>query len=437
MKSLLLSLLAFVALPAAAGEFVWANLTGTATDLAWTSAANWINADGTPATTYPKSAADTAVFRGCSAGRIAPSWGSTIGTVRVESGYTMWNNSTVSIDAFSCAPHASLSYQYGGDSNPNPWFKFSGLTEADNVDGFYPNITGMQNNQHKVFSRVSGNAGSVVWAGKAPGYAAYPTNRTDMLFNNNAWPYSFTVPTNAHYGVVCWNSQYGNVTFADDVALEIGSGLFLGGGNDWKWNTIGEPGSAGTKPQGTIRVPGGHALWFWGDKHWILRSRVDASAIVVTRRQKIVLAGDRSGDTCDYRVVCGTLQLGGDLSVTSSDCRSDWFNAHPTGVECAGGTGDYVVEWAGTLVVGCANAVSKTSTIELPGVYDRPTDATLHGKIQLNASTRCAALVVDGRKMPAGTYGSTSSAADNQDDGLFAGTGVLTVPGTGTFIVVQ
>ena len=148
MKRLFLPLLAFAALPAAAGEFVWANLTGTATDLAWTSAANWINADGTPATSYPKSAADTAVFRGCSSGRIAPSWGSTIGAVRMESGYTMWNNSSVTIGEFACAPQASFSWQYGGDNNPNPWFTFTGLSEDDNVDGFYPNATGMQNNQH-------------------------------------------------------------------------------------------------------------------------------------------------------------------------------------------------------------------------------------------------------------------------------------------------
>ena len=436
MKRILLPLIALAVLPATAGEFIWANLTGTATDLSWTSAANWINADGTPATTYPKSQADTAVFRGCSAGRIAPSWGSTIGAVRMESGYTMWNNSSITIGNFSCAPFASFSYQYGNDNSPNPWFSFTGLTEDDNVDGFYPNGTGMQNNQHKVFSRVSG-AGKLIWAGKAPGYAAYPTNRTDMLFNNNAWPYSFTVPTNAHYGVVCWNSQYGNVTFTDDVALEIGSGMFIGGGNDWKWNTVGEPGSAGTNPQGTVRVPDGHALWFWGDKHWILRSRVDASALVVTRRQKVVLAGDHSADACDYRVVCGTLQLGGDLSVTSSDCRSDWFNAHPSGVACAGGPGLYVVEWAGTLVVGCANAIPKTATIELPGAYDRPTDATLHGKIQLNASTRCAALLVDGKKAKGGTWGATGSGADHIDDTIFSGAGLLTVGFPGTTLIVR
>ncbi len=436
MKRILLPLLALAVPPATAGEFVWANLTGTATDQAWISAANWINADGTPATTYPKSAADTAVFRGCSAGRIAPSWGSTIGAVRMESGYTMWNNSSITIGDFSCAPFASFSYQYGNDNNPNPWFTFTGLAESDNVDGFYPNGTGMQNNQHKVFSRVSG-AGKLIWAGKAPGYAAWPTNRTDMLFNNNAWPYSFTVPTNAHYGVVCWNSQYGNVTFTDDVALEIGSGMFIGGGNDWKWNTVGEPGSAGTNPQGTVRVPDGHALWFWGDKHWILRSRVDASALVVTRRQKVVLAGDHSADACDYRVVCGTLQLGGDLSVTSSDCRSDWFNAHPSGVACAGGPGRYVVEWAGTLVVGCANAIPKTATIELPGAYDRPTDATLHGKIRLDASTHCAALLVDGKMARGGTWGATGSGADHIDDTIFSGTGLLTISLPGTTLIVR
>lgn len=56
--------------PAAeSSEYIWANLVGTG-DPGWADTANWINADGTPATSYPKGADDTAVLRGCVNGNI-------------------------------------------------------------------------------------------------------------------------------------------------------------------------------------------------------------------------------------------------------------------------------------------------------------------------------------------------------------------------------
>ncbi len=431
----LLPLVIFAVSPSSAVEYVWANLTGTG-GLSWDSPANWIHADGTPATSYPKTG-DTAVFRGCTAGKVNTAWNASFGDMRMECGYTMLNNNNMTVTSFSCAPFASFSYQHANDNTAGPYLRCTGMTEADNVDGYFPNATGMQNDQHKVFCFLSGDNGRLVWAGKGPSYYANPTNGSDRLYNAGTWPYQLTVPTNAHYDVVCWQQEFGNRVFSDDGALEIGSGMILGGGNNWKWMSIGEPGSAGTNPRGTVRVPEGHALWFGGDKKWILNSRIDAASAVVTRKQTIALVGDHSEDPCDWHVVCGTLQLGGDLPVTSDNCRSDWFNAHPSAVECAGGAGRYVVEWAGTLVVGCANAIPRSATIELPGVYDRPTDATLHGKIRLDADTRCAALLIDGRNAPGGTWGSSQSAARHVDDAIFSGTGVLTVPSPGTFVFVK
>ena len=430
MKRLFIPLLAIAALPAPAAEYVWANLTGTG-ELTWNAAANWINADGTPATSYPKSASDTAVFHGCVAGISAPQWGSSIGTVRMESGYTKWKNNSLTIGAFSCAPFASFSWQCEGKNNP--YFTTPGLTEADNVDGFYPNAAGMQTDQHKFFCRISGS--KPIWAGDGASYAAHPTNRTDMLYNAGTGPYSLSVAADSRYGVVCWNTSYGNLSFSSDAVLEVGSGLILGGGNDWSYMTVGEPGSAGTAPAGTIRVPDGHALWFWGDKHWLLRSRVDAASLVVTRKQRIYLLGDHSEDPCDYRVVSGTLQLGGDLPVTSSNCRSAWWPNHATGAACVAGTGDFFVEWAGTLAVGAENAIPKTATISVTSAYDRPTGTTIHGKIRLDTDTRCGALLVDGKKSAGGTWGATGSGADHVDDAIFSGTGVLAV-GTDPLLIL-
>lgn len=433
MNRMPLFLLTLAAMPAAAADYVWANLTGTGTSLAWTSAANWINADGTDASSYPKNESDTALFHGCSAGRVNPPWGAVAGNVRLESGYTAWNNSAPKLTSFSCAPWASFSWQC--ESKNNPWWDFPGLSEADNIDGLYPNATGMQNSQHKFFCLVSG--AKPVWAGDGASYEAHPTNRTDMLYNAGTWPFTLTVEGDSHCGLVCWKSDSGTLSFSSDATLEIGSGMLIGGGNDWKWMSIGDPGSDGLKPAGAIRVPDGHGLWFWGDKHWILRSRVDAAALVVTRKQSVALVGDHSDDTCDYRVVCGTLQLGGDLPVTSSNSRSPWFVGHPSGVEAKGGEGDYVVEWAGTLVVGVRDAIPKSASVFLPGAYDRPTRTRLHGKIQLDADARCAALVIDGKNAQSGTWGSSQSAAEHKDDAVFSGAGVLTVGSAGTVLLVR
>ena len=81
--------------------------------------------------------------------------------------------------------------------------------------------------------------------------------------------------------------------------------------------------------------------------------------------------------------------------------------------------------------------IPKTATIELPGAYDRPTDATLHGKIRLDASTHCAALLVDGKPAKGGTWGATGSGADHIDDTIFSGTGLLTISLPGTTLIVR
>ena len=343
----------------------------------------------------------------------------------------------MTMSSFSCAPFAAFSWQHNNDNSPSPNFVCPGLTEADNIDGFYPNATGMQNAQHKIFCRVSGYAGRLVWAGKAPSYCAEPTNRVDMLYNANSWPYVLSVGTDSRYCVVSWNSASGRLNFTDDVTVELGAGMLIGGGNDWKWMRVGDPGDNGTNPAGTIRVPDGHALWFWGDKNWILRSRVAAAALVVTRNQTVVLAGDHSEDPCGYHVVHGTLQLGGDVPVTESNCRSGWWPAHATDVQAAAGKGGFFVEWAGTLVVGAENAIPKTATVSVSSAYDQPTDTTLFGKIRLDADTRCAALVIDGKKAKSGTWGATGSGADHVDDAIFSGPGLLVAGGEPLFIVVR
>lgn len=52
-----------------------------------------------------------------------------------------------------------------------------------------------------------------------------------MLYNAG-WPYSLSVATNSHYGVVCWQQDYGNLSFSSDATLEIGSGMILAGGSN-------------------------------------------------------------------------------------------------------------------------------------------------------------------------------------------------------------
>jgi hypothetical protein len=54
---------------------------------------------------------------------------------------------------------------------------------------------------------------------------------------------------------------------------------------------------------------------------------------------------------------------------------------------------------------------------------------------QLDANTRCGALLVNGRKAKGGTWGATRSAAEHIDDAIFSGPGVLTV-GVQPFLIV-
>ena len=129
----------------------------------------------------------------------------------------------------------------------------------------------------------------------------------------------------------------------------------------------------------------------------------------------------------------GEESFGGNFEKLPDDYRGMMVFA----VEAKGGAGDYVVEWAGTLVVGVRDAIPKSASVFLPGAYDRPTRTRLHGKIQLDADARCAALVIDGKNAQSGTWGSSQSAAEHKDDAVFSGAGVLTVGSAGTVLLVR
>lgn len=90
------------------------------------------------------------------------------------------------------------------------------------------------------------------------------------------------------------------------------------------------------------------------------------------------------------------------------------------------GVGDLVVSAGATLLIksNVANAVSDTKTITLNDVGD-----SFYGMVSLESgiNEKVGGLVLNGVVQPAGTYGSSSSAATYQLDNYFSGPGVLTV----------
>ena len=88
-----------------------------------------------------------------------------------------------------------------------------------------------------------------------------------------------------------------------------------------------------------------------------------------------------------------------------------------------------VVRGTGRLSLASSAALGRKARVEMSG----------SGKIVLadGVEQRVGALFVGGSQMSGGTWGSSASDADNKNDTLFEGRGVLKVAGTGMFLIFR
>ncbi len=166
----------------------------------------------------------------------------------------------------------------------------------------------------------------------------------------------------------------------------------------------------------------------------------------------IVLAGDAtvsaSGSDSSTLSFNGAISGANALTVTARNNNNATFavaNTFSGGISVSGGsgnslrsnangalgTGDVTVNANWSLVIGAAlgNTIGNGAALQLNGAKDGSEAA----KVVMGSDETVGSLWLDGTQRGAGTYGSTSTSADFQDDTLFSGTGVLTVlesPGT-------
>ena len=149
--------------------------------------------------------------------------------------------------------------------------------------------------------------------------------------------------------------------------------------------------------------------------------------------RSLAIAGKTMTDLGDYPAgadqnvyVGGTNTFTGGLTIKASriEIASSANNSRMTG--------PVTVRTNAVLEVRSTNGLSRASTVFLEQ------SAGVYGKLDLEANNSVMKLYLDGVRQPAGTYGSTASAAQTKSDNYFEDAGVLTVlPSRGTVITFR
>ncbi len=377
----------------------------------WNTAANWVMADGSTATTYPQASTDAAIFSGLNAGKsVSFSKSLTVepGAIFLEDGFTgflFYGSTHVHVGKFIRADHAVLSCAADGYNWVQPNDFTIGNREEILVDQCF---TGAQ------WRKDNGNWG-------APHSVTIldtgAVNQTGSGFES-AYSVGSDKTWGSHYSLIFGNYQSGrNITFSGDYTLTIPSGQIM----HHNANQVGTPTS---QYQGTIAS--GEPVLFWSSTSGgaNFRPLIQAPKFVQASRYATIYYDDHSTETCSYWIPQGTLKLGNgaaeDLTAT-----------------CKLGSGEVHVSWSGTLDVQCAGALENVDSIQMTSY--RGQGATW-GKISMGASDTVKRVYLDGKCLSAGEYGATGSGAEITDDVHFAGTGKLTVlkgDFKGMLIVVQ
>lgn len=182
------------------------------------------------------------------------------------------------------------------------------------------------------------------------------------------------------------------------------------------------PSTIGSHPQGgdyistgTINFgPAEGVIWTCFETEWgpnIIGPVIAGSGgLTIAGSNTLILQGANTytGRTC----VCdGTLQIG---------------DVFPTKARIGNGDLEVAAGASVRIMPNTPNAIADTATVTL-----RHAGASFCGVMELPAgvSETVAGLVMDDKPQPAGTYGSTASAASHKMDNYFSGAGILTVTG--------
>ncbi len=401
---------AIVACPALFADqtlYYWNNTDGGS----WASAGNWVMADGSAATAYPKVAGDVAVFNGLNPKKyilVLSSYVIDIDEMRFSDGCTGIGVQT--------AAH----------------FHVGSFARTGGAHVYFVNYG--QYNWAGVNDFTIGNRGEILFnEGLIPGVM--------LCKDNNGWgnPRSVTVDDTAHvkfgqnldsvvsgfdvstdttkgdkYAFLYGNYEQGrNVSFKKDCTLTVPCGQIS------PVNPNCHFGTAGSSFQGTVATEGA-TLFFWpgiSASPTVFRPKVvGAPQLVICGYGVTLYCDDHSSETNGYVVSAGKLQLGS-LPEPGAETLSVTNN-------CALGTGPVIVSWAGTLDVACSSALTNVTALQMTSFRGQ---GETWGKINMSTNSTVWTFVLDDKLQKLGTYGASGSGAEFIDDLLFSGPGVLKV----------
>ena len=410
---------AIVACPALFADqtlYYWNNTDGGS----WASAGNWVMADGSAATAYPKVAGEVAVFNGLAAYKtvyVNQSDVIDIDELRLDDGcirLSFRNSSTLHFHADRLVRSSNAVLYLVTDGGYNHAQPPTGLTIGNRADVLF-------------------NGGFLPGAVVCKDGSGWGALRSATILEDGTMQYASLDSPNMAYGVSgdsTWDKDvtlfYGNfgdgrhISFSKECVLTVPCGQIGPLSNN---SHVGNPSSTA---QGTINTAGA-TLYFWPLNTTCFRAKVVTPLFVQSGHYTTLYCDDHSSETNDYVVSSGTFQLGSlpepgaeSLSVTNV---------------CKMGTGSLVVSWAGTLNVASDNALSDVATLRMTSYRGR---REVWGRIVMSTNSTVMTLALDDKLMRRGTYGATGSGAEFSDDVMFSGPGVLTVKrGGGFWIIVR
>jgi hypothetical protein len=405
---------AIVACPALFADqtlYYWNNTNGGS----WASAGNWVMADGSAATAYPKVAGDVAVFNGLAAFNtvyVNESDVIDVDELRIDDGcmrLSFRNSATLHFHADRLVRSESAVLYLVTDGAYNHASPPAGVTIGNRADvlfngGFLPGA---------VVCKDGGGWGAL---------------RSATILEDGTLKYGSLDSLNMAYGVggdSTWNKDvtlfYGNfgdgrhISFNKECVLTVPCGQI---GPLSNYSHVGNPTSAYQGTIDTVSAP----LYFWPLNTTCFRAKVVTPLFVQSGHYTTLYCDDHSSETNDYVVSAGTFQLGS-LPEPGAETLS------VTNV-CKLGTGSLVVSWAGTLNVAADNALSDVAMLRMTSFRG---ERETWGHIVMSTNSTVMTFALDDKLLRRGTYGASGSGAKFVDDIRFSGPGVLTVKKGGGF----
>ena len=387
--------------------YYWNNTNGGS----WASAGNWVMADGSAATAYPKVAGDVAVFNGLAAFKtvyINQSDEIDVDELRLDDGcirLSFRNSNTLHFHADRLVrSESAVLYLVTNHAQPP-----TGLTIGNRADvlfngGFLPGA---------VVCKDGGDWG-------APRSATILEDGTLKYASLDDPAMSYTVNEDQTWtkDVSLFYGNHGNgrhISFNKECVLTVPCGQI---GPLSNYSHVGNPTSAYQGTIDTVSAP----LYFWPLNTTCFRAKVVTPLFVQSGHYTTLYCDDHSSETNDYVVSAGTFQLGS-LPEPGAETLS------VTNV-CKLGTGSLVVSWAGTLNVAADNALSDVAMLRMTSFRG---ERETWGHIVMSTNSTVMTFALDDKLLRRGTYGASGSGAKFVDDIRFSGPGVLTVKKGGGF----